>query len=248
MGYSLGKKDLKPVPLIKSLVAEFLGTMFLVIIGCGTASMLNNGKAPAESGDYTTKVSLAFGLGVMSIACFTGHVSGGNLNPAVSVGLLAGGELSLIKCLLYIVVQSLGSIVGATILFYVSLEDIPLGVNGINPNTTPFGGFIMEMLLTMLLVLVVYATAVDKRNNSSPMLPPLLIGLTVTVAHLVCIPYTGTSINPARSLGPAIIKNQWDDHWVFWVGPIAGGAIGGLLYKFVFSNSKTNMVANKDDF
>ena len=153
---------------------------------------------------------------------------------------------------------------GATILFYVSLEDIPLGVNGINPNTTPFGGFIMEMLLTMLLVLVVYATAVDKRNNSSPMLPPLLIGLTVTVAHLVCIPYTGwgfhhsipsdkiffpgTSINPARSLGPAIIKNQWDDHWVFWVGPIAGGGIGGLLYKFVFSNSKTNMVANKDDF
>merc|ERR1719394_1605815 len=166
--------------------------MLLVIFGCGTAMQLGSGGLEKDFG-YTTKVSLAFGLGVMSIACFTGHVSGGNLNPAVSVGLLAGGELSLIKCLLYIVVQSLGSIVGATILFYVSLEDIPLGVNGINPNTTPFGGFIMETLLTMLLVLVVYATAVHKRNNSSPMLPPLLIGLTVTVAHLVCIPFTGTS-------------------------------------------------------
>ena len=113
----------------------------------------------------------------------------------------------------------------------VSRENISLGVNGINPNTTPFGGFIMEMLMTMLLVLVVYSTAVDKGNNSSPMLPPLLIGLTVTVAHLVCIPYTGdtnikilffqiskwllgTSINPARSFGPALVANKWDGHWV----------------------------------
>ena len=114
-----------------------------------------------------------------------------------------------------------------------------LGANGIATNSaaaTPFGGMVMELIGSMLLVLVVYATAVDERNKSSPMLPPLLIGLTVTVGHLLLIPYTGTSINPARSLGPAIVANKWANHWVFWVGPLLGGAIGGVLYRFVFMN------------
>ena len=98
----------------------------------------------------------------------------------------------------------------------------------------------MELIGSMILVLVVYATAVDKNNKSSPMLPPLLIGLTVSVAHLLLIPYTGTSINPARSLGPAIVGGKWDDHWVFWIGPLLGGAIGGVLYRFVFMNDANN--------
>ena len=142
-------------------------------------------------------------------------------------------------------------------LHFASLEKWDLGVNTVNAdNTTPAGGFVMEMLLTMLLVLVVFASAVDSGNNSSPMLPPLLIGLTVTVAHLLLIPFTGelwlslcivfllhigclgTSINPARSFGPALIKNQWEHHWVFWVGPLLGGALGGGLYKLVFFNKK----------
>jgi len=237
MGYSIGLEDFKPIPLVKSLIAEFLGTMFLVLIGCGTA---------ARTTDQTS-ISLAFGLAVMAIACFTGHVSGGNLNPAVSVGLLAGGQLSLIKCGLYIIVQTIGSIAGAAILFYVQTgenkllgtgENKLLGVNAISAATTEVGGFFMEMLMTMLLVLVVYATAVDQRNNSSPMLPPLLIGLTVTVAHLICIPFTGTSINPARSFGPSLIMDQWPNHWVFWVGPLIGGALGGILYRFIFYNDK----------
>jgi len=235
MGYSVGKEDLKVIPLLKSLAAELLGTMLLVIFGCGTA-MQDNGDG------YSTKVSLAFGLAVMAIACFTGHVSGGNLNPAVSVGLLAGGQLSVIKCCLYIVAQCLGAIAGAGILYGATGEGLRggLGSNMIGTGSaaaTPFGGMVMELIGSMLLVLVVFATAVDKRNNSSPMLPPLLIGLTVTVAHLLLIPYTGTSINPARSLGPAIVANIWKDHWVFWIGPLLGGAIGGVLYRFVFMNN-----------
>ena len=98
----------------------------------------------------------------------------------------------------------------------------------------------MELIGSMILVLVVYATAVDKNNKSSPMLPPLLIGLTVSVAHLLLIPYTGTSINPARSLGPAIVGDNWEKHWVFWIGPLLGGAIGGVLYRFVFMNDANN--------
>jgi len=233
MGYSVGTKDLKVIPLMKSLVAEFLGTMLLVIFGCGTAMQ------HAGSDGYVTKVSLAFGLAVMAIACFTGHISGGNLNPAVSIGLLAGGQLSVIKCCLYIVVQCIGAIVGAAILYGTTKEEVRggLGSNGIGISASPFGGMVMELIGSMILVLVVYATAVDKNNKSSPMLPPLLIGLTVSVAHLLLIPYTGTSINPARSLGPAIVSDTWDDHWVFWIGPLLGGAIGGVLYRFVFMNN-----------
>merc|ERR1711974_302494 len=110
MGYSLGKEDLVLVPMIKSMVAELVGTMLLVVIGCGAAMQWK-----MEDFD-TTQVSLAFGLAVMAIVCFTGHISGGNLNPAVSIGLLAGGQLSLIKCFLYIVVQCLGALAGAGIL------------------------------------------------------------------------------------------------------------------------------------
>lgn len=234
MGYSIGLNEFKtPVKLIKSLVAELIGTMFLVMIGCGSA---------IAGGNNFTGISLAFGLAVMAIACFTGHVSGGNLNPAVSIGLLAGGQLSLIKCLLYIIVQNLGAVIAGTILFYSIKGENSLGVNDVvNERTTPFGGLVLEMLMTMLLVLVVYATAVDKNNKSSPMLPPLLIGLTVAVAHLFLIPITGTSINPARSFGVSVIKGSFPDHWVFWLGPIVGGALGGVLYRFVFFN-------NDDDF
>jgi len=230
MGYALGKEDLKVVPLLKSLVAELLGTMFLVIIGCGTA-MTSPDRAA---------ISLAFGLAVMAIVSFTGHVSGGNLNPAVSVGLLAGGKLSLLKCVLYVIAQCAGSVIGAAILYGVTPQAArgTLGSNALSPSVTPLAGLIMEMLMSMLLVLVVYASAVDTSNKTSPMLAPLLIGLTVSAAHLVLIPYTGTSINPARSLGPALVSSTTADHWVFWVGPLLGGALGGVLYRFGLMNTK----------
>ena len=267
MGYSVGKEDLKVIPLLKSLAAELLGTMLLVIFGCGTA-MQSGGVADYG---YTTKVSLAFGLAVMAIACFTGHVSGGEfslVSPSPgSVPLLREPQPSGVRGspgrgrALYHQVLPLhpGSVLGsnrrqvgpesskfslvmllsgAGILYGATREEErdKLGSNGIG-FTTPFGGMVMELIGSMVLVLVVYATAVDKRNKSSPMVPPLLIGLTVTVCHLLLIPYTGTSINPARSLGPAIVSKSWADHWVFWVGPLLGGAIGGVLYKFVFKNN-----------
>jgi len=236
MGYSLGREDLKVVPLLKSLGAELVGTMFLVIIGCGAAMQW---KTEFD----TTQVSLAFGLAVMAIASFTGHLSGGNLNPAVSVGLLAGGQLSLLKCVLYIIAQCIGAVIGAAILLGVTPEGVPgriaLGSNGLSPNVTPLGGLVMELLMTMLLVLVVYASAVDAGNQTSPMVAPLLIGLTVSAAHLVLMPYTGTSINPARSLGPALVSlKNTGDLWVFWVGPLLGGALGGVLYRFGMMNTQ----------
>ena len=162
----------------------------------------------------------------------------------MSVGLLAGGELSLIKCGLYIIAQIVGAILGAGVLFGVTPEGRrgSLGANGLGEGADavhPAAGILLEAVLTMMLVLVVYATAVDSANRISPGLAPLMIGLTVTAAHLVCIPYTGTSINPARSLGPIIVTGTLDtNHWVFWVGPLVGGVFGGVVYNFVFRINK----------
>jgi len=237
MGYSLGKEDLQVKPLLKSIVAELVGTMLLVIIGCGAAIQWKMQLGGLIQFD-TTQVSLAFGLAVMAIVSFTGHVSGGNLNPAVSMGLLVGGNLSLLKFVVYVIAQCIGAVIGAGILYGVT----PVGVRGTLGsnalNASPFGAMVMELLMSMVLVLVVYASAVDSANKTAPMVAPLLIGLTVTVAHLVLMPYTGTSINPARSLGPALVSGTYDHHWVFWVGPLLGGALGGVLYKFVFTNQE----------
>ena len=162
----------------------------------------------------------------------------------MSVGLLAGGELSLIKCGLYIIAQIVGAILGAGVLFGVTPEGRrgSLAANGLGEGADavhPAAGILLEAVLTMMLVLVVYATAVDSANRISPGLAPLMIGLTVTAAHLVSIPYTGTSINPARSLGPIIVMGTLDtNHWVFWVGPLVGGVFGGVVYNFVFRINK----------
>ena len=155
----------------------------------------------------------------------------------MSVGLLAGGQLPLLNCLGYILCQCGGAIAGAALLHAVTPEArrATLGANALG-DVEPWAGVLLEALLTMLLVLVVFSTAVDSANRTAPGLAPLLIGLTVTAAHLVLIPYTGTSINPARSLGPAVVGGRWAEHWVFWVGPLAGGAVGGALYTGVFSN------------
>jgi len=168
----------------------------------------------------------------MAMASVIGHISGGHLNPAVSIGLLAGGELPLVDCLVYTVSQCVGAVLGSSILWGVTPTARlgSLGANGVG-----------EAILTMVLVLVVYSSAVDPSHSWSPGLAPLTIGLTVTAAHLVLIPYTGTSINPARSLGPALVGNHWADHWVFWVGPITGGVVAGILYNTVFRIRSSNV-------
>ena len=192
MGYSLGKEDLKLIPLMTSSLSEMVGTMFLVIIGCGTAMQTTD----------TSTISLAFGLAVVATVSCTARVSGGHLNPAVSVGLLAGGKLSLLKCFLYLTSQCAGSVLGAAVLYLVTPpgDRGTLGSNSLGKDVSAGAGLLMEMIITMLLVMVVYATAVDTSNNTSPMLAPVTIGMTVTAANLVLMPFTGTSINPKTKI------------------------------------------------
>ena len=167
---------------------------------------------------------------IVIILLTTTVLSPGNLNPAVSVGLLAGGQLSLLKCVLYIIAQCIGAVIGAAILLGVTPEGVPgragLGSNGLGPilasgtlnsvTVTPIGGLVMELLMTMLLVLVVYASAVDAGNQTSPMVAPLLIGLTVSAAHLVLMPYTGEWL----WCGMAMVVWYRSDGvvWLWWCG------------------------------
>lgn len=226
-------KDLK---ILKCLTAEMLGTMFLVLIGCG--SCIAN-----PTGDLV-RIALAFGVTVATMAQSIGHVSGCHINPAITAGLFVGGKIGLIKSLLYIIVQCIGAIIGAALLkAFVPAKMMPkentLGNTLLAPDVSPGQGFGIELFITFVLVLVVYAAAADEDNQSSVKgSAPLAIGLSITTCHLFAIPFTGSSMNPARSLGPAVVTGHCADLWVYWVGPILGGICAALVYLLVFKAPK----------
>jgi len=235
MGYSLGLDTRPNLTFLKALVAELIGTMFLIVVGCGSCE---NWK----TGFDLTQVGLAFGLVVMAMVIVVGPISGCHINPAVSVSFLVGGKMSLIPCILYILAQMAGATLGAAVLYYITPANIE-ALNGLGGNDVANGvgliqAILIEALMTMMLVMVIYSVAFSTPGPANG-LASLIIGLTVTALVLVGIPYTGCSINPARSFGPAIVSGLWGSaHWVFWVGPMAGGVVGGLLSTFVFSVEK----------
>nr|QIP67966.1 aquaporin 4 [Pinctada fucata] len=241
-------KDLTSVNLWKSVVAEILGTLFLVFFGCGTATnqqtafltfgltSVNNETMPSRvplPPSYV-QISFAFGLSVATMVWCIAHVSGGHINPAVTVGALVARKISIVRAILYVIAQMLGAIAGAGILYGVTPDKDALGVNGLQGQVTAAQGFGVELMITFCLVFTVMASTDGNRDDLNGS-APLTIGLAVVLGHLLTIAYTGCSMNPARSFGPALIKNSWQDHWVFWLGPIAGGILAALVYTFVFA-------------
>lgn len=218
----------KLASVARSLLAEFLGTMFLVMVGCG--SVLG-----AFAVDIV-RVALAFGVTVATMAQSIGHISGCHINPAVTAGLFVGTKIGLVKGLLYVVAQCVGAIVGAGLLrAFVPAQIADLGVTKIHPTLNAGQGFGIEFFITFVLVLVVFASAADENNADAVKgSAPLAIGLSITTCHLFAIPFTGSSMNPARSLGPAVILNSWANHWIYWLGPILGGMAAALVYQLVF--------------
>ena len=221
----------------RKLSAEFLGTFWLVFGGCGSAVLA---AAFPAVGIGLLGVSLAFGLTVLSMAYAIGHVSGCHLNPAVSVGLWAGGRFDARDLAPYVLAQVGGAIAAAVLLLVIASGkpgfDIAAGLaaNGVGQHS-PGGysltaGFVMEVVMTaMFLVIIMGAT--DGRAPQG--FAPLAIGLGLTLIHLVSIPVTNTSVNPARSTGPALVTGGWalQQLWVFWVAPLIGGVLGGALYR-----------------
>ncbi|XP_076233012.1 aquaporin AQPAn.G isoform X2 [Calliopsis andreniformis] len=234
---ALGVSELtdKKAGLYRALVAEFLGTMLLNFFGCGSVITGN-----------VVAISLAFGLTVAAAIQGVGHVSGGHVNPAVTFGLMVIGKVPIIRGLLYVIAQSIGALAGSGVLRALSPErmEAALGVVRLSTGVTPVQGFGIEFFLALILVLVVCG-ACDAAKPHSKGMAPLIIGLAVTVGHLVGVPRTGAGMNPARSLGSAVVMGEFDDHWLYWVGPILGGMAGGLLYTHAIGPAKEEEVPSR---
>lgn len=219
-------------------LAEFIGTFWLVFGGCGSAVLA---AAFPDVGIGLLGVALAFGLTVVTMAYAIGHISGCHLNPAVTVGLWAGGRFQSRDIPLYVVAQVLGAIVAAFLLYYIASgnPDFDLATKGLAANGFDEGSpgnydiwsaLIIEVVLTAGFLWVIMGST-DGRAPAG--FAPLAIGLALTLIHLISIPVTNTSVNPARSTGPALVVGglAFKQLWLFWVAPIAGGIIGGWLYK-----------------
>ncbi len=226
---------------MKKYVAEFFGTFWLVIGGCGSAVLA---AAFPDVGIGLLGVSLAFGLTVLTMAFAIGHISGCHLNPAVSIGLWAGGRFQAKELLPYIVSQVLGAIVAGGILYVIASGkagfDVTAGFasNGYGAHS-PGGyslqaAFVSEVVMTMMFLIVIMG-ATDKRAPQG--FAPIAIGLCLTLIHLISIPVTNTSVNPARSTGVAVFVDDWaiSQLWLFWLAPIIGAVLGAVIYRFIGS-------------
>lgn len=228
---------------MKKYVAEFFGTFWLVLGGCGSAVLA---AAFPDLGIGLLGVALAFGLTVLTMAFAIGHISGCHLNPAVSVGLWAGGRFPAKELLPYIAAQVIGGLAAGAILFVIASGkagfDVTAGFasNGYGAHSP--GGYslvaalVTEVVMTMMFLLVILG-ATDKRAPQG--LAPIAIGLCLTLIHLISIPVTNTSVNPARSTGVALFAGGWavSQLWLFWLAPIIGAAIGAAIYRYIGSES-----------
>lgn len=240
--------------MIKKFISEFVGTMLLVFFGCGSAVALNTYLTSAGGIALPWSlltIALAFGLALVAIIYTIGRVSGAHVNPAVSIASLINGRMSVFECIYYIIAQLLGAITGTAILAWLFGAESGLGANGFDTASEIFKvaqvsvtsqvALVVEAILTFVFVLVVLS-ATKKENSSSG----LVIGLTLTLVHIFGILITGTSVNPARSIGPAIFVGgvAMEQLWVFIVGPIIGAVIAALFYKFVI-DEKEKVVEEK---
>ena len=228
---------------MKANIAEFIGTFWLVLGGCGSAVLA---AAFPDVGIGLLGVSLAFGLTVVTMAFAIGHISGCHLNPAVSIGLWAGGRFEAKQLLPYISAQVLGAIAAGGVLYVIASGqagfDLAAGFasNGYGEHSpgqySMVSALVIEVVMTMIFLFVIMG-ATDKRAPAG--FAPIAIGLCLTLIHLISIPVTNTSVNPARSTGVAVFVGDWATAqlWLFWVAPIVGGVIGAKLYAFIASDN-----------
>ncbi len=213
----------------KAYVAEFIGTFALIFVGVGaiTADYISGASG-------LVGIALAHGLTIAVMASATAAVSGGHLNPAVTIGALAAGKIDGVNAVGYVVSQCLGGIVAAAMLKLclpaAALESVKMGTPALGDGITVGMGLLVEIILTFFLVFVIFGTAIDSR---APQVGALFIGLTVTLDILIGGPITGAAMNPARHLGPALLGGGLQHLWLYWVGPVVGGLLAALVYHHV---------------
>ncbi len=229
--------------MIRRLGAEFFGTFWLVFGGCGSAVLAANFP---HIGIGLLGVSLAFGLTVLTMAYAVGHISGGHFNPAVTLGCVAAGRTPASHALGYIVVQVIGAIAASAVLAFIAsgqagfeLVQSGFAANGYGEHSpgqySETAAFTMEFVMTFFFLMIILGST---NRRAPPGVAPLAIGLALTLIHLVSIPITNTSVNPARSTGPAIFVGGWalSQLWLFWVAPIAGALVAGIVHRVLFEN------------
>jgi MIP family channel proteins len=216
--------------LLKQCAAEFVGTFALIFIGVGVIA----NHADLKSNAGLLAVALAHGLTIAVMVSATGAISGGHLNPAVTFGLLVGGKIEPRRAGAYWIAQLAGAIVAAAMVAVLlqssemsGTEIVAKGTPAVGKGATPIQSIGIEAVLTFFLVFVVYGSAVDAR---APKIGGLAIGLTVALDILFGGPFTGAAMNPARTFGPAVIGHVWDNHYVYWIGPLLGGGLAGVVY------------------
>ena len=227
------------MPLKNRLAAELIGTFWLVLGGCGSAVLA---AAFPNTGIGFLGVAFAFGLTVLTMAFAIGHISGCHLNPAVSVGLAVGGRFKSSELLPYVIAQVAGAVVAATVLYFIASGKAGfelsggLASNGYGEHS-PGGyslaaGFVCEVVMTFMFLLIILG-ATDERAPKG--FAPIAIGLGLTLIHLISIPVTNTSVNPARSTGPALLVGGWAlaQLWLFWIGPLLGAVLAGFAYRWL---------------
>ena len=230
---------------MKKYVAEFVGTFWLVLGGCGSAVLA---AGFPELGIGFLGVALAFGLTVLTMAFAIGHISGCHLNPAISIGLWAGGRFPACQLLQYIVAQVLGAIVAGGVLYLIATGQPGFDIGGFASNGygehspggySLFAALLTEIVMTMMFLFVIMG-ATDDRAPAG--LAPIAIGFCLTLIHLISIPVTNTSVNPARSTGVAVYVGDWavGQLWLFWVAPIIGAVIGALIYRYIGSTEEAS--------
>ncbi|KAI3461367.1 hypothetical protein Pfo_018030 [Paulownia fortunei] len=218
---------------VKAAVAEFISTLIFVFAGSGSGMAYNKitGDAPnSPAGLIAAAVAHAFGLFVaVSVAA---NISGGHVNPAVTFGLFVGGNITLFRGILYIIAQLLGSVVACLLLTFTTggLETPAFSLSGVSV----WSAFVFEIVMTFGLVYTVYATAVDPKKGEVGIIAPIAIGFIVGANILAGGAFTGASMNPAVSFGPALVSFTWTHHWVYWAGPLVGGGLAGIVYEVFF--------------
>jgi aquaporin Z len=236
---------------MRKLTAEAIGTFWLTFGGCG-AAVISAGFPQVGIG--LLGVAFAFGLTVLTMAYTIGHVSGCHLNPAVTVGLAAGGRFPTQDVVPYIVAQVIGAIV-ASIVLYIIASGAPgfdaakgFAANGYGDHSPGhyglFACFLTEILMTMMFLFIIMGST----HSSAPAgFAPIAIGLGLTLIHLISIPVTNTSVNPARSTGPALFAGSWaiGQLWLFWIAPLIGGALGGIIYRALSDQPSGQVVGNR---
>ncbi|BBM99380.1 aquaporin TIP [Marchantia polymorpha subsp. ruderalis] len=247
---ALGRSSEATAPdALKAAFAEFIATFLFVFIGVGACianTKLNAG--PLEAAGLVS-IAIAHGLAIVITVAATANISGGHVNPAVTFGLAVGGHITVLRAALYWIAQLLGATLASYLLQNVIAsvgEVVP--IHGLGADVTFIGGIVLEIVLTFSLVFVVYATAVDPKKGSIGVVAPLAIGFTVLANHFIGVPFTGASMNPARSFGPAFATMDFHNHWIYWVGPLIGGGIAGILYGEVFLTPETGHAPISEDY